>query len=253
MTPLTRRSFLKLATLTFAGAAGALAADPVKTALAGESTEARAWFSAPKGSRRIALTFDDGYVNVSHLLDAARAADVRLTLFPTGKVILANPQLWRRAVDEGHEIGCHTFSHAALGALTYDGVVAELAQWRSVARDQLGLVQPRFLRPPYGDGWNAEAVQRAAKAQGFQIVMWNRVNTMKQRATAPTSVDVLNSFVDEAQAGDIVLYHFHWQEVAAFPAIVAHARAQGWKVTTVGELLNPRPTAQARLTSATRP
>ncbi len=250
MFTVNRRSFLKVASLTLAGAAGAVAAGRAAVA---QAADAQAWFSAPAGSRRIALTFDDGYTNVARLLDAAQAADVRLTLFPTGKVILANPRVWQRAVADGHEIGCHTFSHVALGALSYDGVAREIDQWKWAARDQLGLADTRFLRPPFGDGWSAEAVQRAAKAAGLQIVMWNRVNTMKQRSTAPVAADVLNSFVEEARAGDIVLYHFLWQEVAAFADIVAHARAQGLTVTTVGQLLAPRPLPQARLTSATRP
>lgn len=249
MTPFNRRSFLKIAALSLAGAAGALSSAP---ALPAQAAETRAWFSAPAGSRRIALTFDDGYVNVAKLLDAARTADVRLTLFPTGKVLLANPRIWQRAIEEGHEIGCHTFNHAALGALSYDQVAWELEQWRSTASAQLGLTGARYLRPPFGDGWSADAVQRAAREAGLQIVMWNRVNTMKQRSSTPRPADVLQGFVEEAQAGDIVLYHFHWQEVAAFADIVAHARAQGWKVTTVSDLVAPRG-AQARLTSATRP
>ena len=253
VTSLSRRAFLKTAAISLAGAVGALAATPAQQASAEGDPGPLAWFKAPPGSNRIALTFDDGYVNVDALLDAARAVDVRLTLFPTGKAILSKPAVWKRAVDEGHEMGCHTFSHAALGSLGFDAVVSELEQWRWVAREQLGLRDVRFMRPPYGDGWNADTVRRAAAATGLQIAMWNRVNRMKQQSATPGPAEVVAGFVSDARAGDIFLGHFLWQEVEALPELVDHARTQGWQCVTLSELLAVRPRAQARLTSATRP
>ncbi|HRF46130.1 MAG TPA: polysaccharide deacetylase family protein [Anaerolineales bacterium] len=253
VTHTSRRTFLKVAVLSLTGAAGALTATPARPAYGEGEPGPSAWFKAPEGSKRIALTFDDGYVNVAGLLDAAQAADVRLTLFPTGKAILDKPAVWQRAVSEGHELGCHTFSHAALGSLCFDAVVNEIEQWKWVAREQLGLHDVRFLRPPYGDGWNAETVRRAAATTGLQIAMWNRVNSMKQRSATPGPDEVVEGFVAEARAGDIFLGHFLWQEVVALPGLVAHAREQGWQCVTLSQLLAGRPKAQARLTSAMRP
>ena len=43
----------------------------------------------------VALTFDDGFVNVARLLDLCRAAGVTLTLFPIGSQIEKHPELWQ--------------------------------------------------------------------------------------------------------------------------------------------------------------
>lgn len=235
MTALSRRTFLKFSALTFASAAAA--ALPGPAVQAAPATEAQGLFSVSPASQRIALTFDDGYVNVAWLLDVCKELDVRLTLFPIGKVIAAKPQLWKRALEDGHEIGCHTYSHPALAGQPYEFAAQELDAFLAVARQHLGLENVRYFRPPYGSGWNQEAVQRAAHERGLLVIMWNRTNGSRKLAARPTWRDVVADFKKTARAGDIFLYHFHYQEVAAMKSIVEYCRAQGWQPGTVSELL----------------
>jgi len=65
------------------------------------------------GTKRIALTFDDGPhpVHTARLLDALAARDVAATFYVLGSQVSANPQLAARIVREGHEIGNHSYSH----------------------------------------------------------------------------------------------------------------------------------------------
>jgi peptidoglycan/xylan/chitin deacetylase (PgdA/CDA1 family) len=233
VTTLSRRTFLKFSAVSFAGLAAAAVARP---AFAAEPAKPQALSSVNPSNRRLALTFDDGYFHVARLLEVCKEVEVRLTLFPIGKVITANPDLWKRALDEGHEIGCHTYSHPALGGKSYDFVAGELSQFMDVARQRLGIERVRYFRPPYSSGWSDEAVQRAARDFGMAIVMWDRTNDSKKLAARPTWRDVATDFKKHARAGDIVLYHFQFNEVAALKSIVAHCRAQGWAVATISDL-----------------
>ena len=64
----------------------------------------------------IAMTFDDGphATNTAKLLEMAAARHIKLTFFVLGECVEQNPDVLRREVAEGHEIGNHSWSHLIL-------------------------------------------------------------------------------------------------------------------------------------------
>ncbi len=238
MSKLSRRQFLKLSLTGVAGLGL-----PQVLAPAAEAAEAAAIFCAQPAAPVIALTHDDGYVNVASLLEVCRTLGLRLTLFPIGRVIDARPRLWQQAVADGHEIGCHTYSHLALGGQAYGVIARELELFMATARRQLGLSRVRFFRPPYGSGWSEPAVQAAAADFGMRVVMWNRTNPMNELSPNPTAQHVVDGFCAQARPGDICLHHFKYQEVGAMRAIVDYCRGRGWHVGTLSQLLGLEPPA----------
>src|SRR3981081_2869967 len=69
-----------------------------------------------RGSRKIALTFDDG-PNDPHtlrLLDVLAKNDVRATFFMIGRYVQQRPDIARAVAQAGHVIGNHTFTHPLL-------------------------------------------------------------------------------------------------------------------------------------------
>lgn len=75
----------------------------------------------------VALTFDDGPdFNTGEILDILKEKDVKATffvLYPNGS---CNPTLIKRAYDEGHQIGNHTYSHEYLTLLTEEQAIWEI-------------------------------------------------------------------------------------------------------------------------------
>ena len=65
---------------------------------------------------KIALTFDDGPdpVWTPKILDILKQENVKATFFIVGENGQANPDLVKRIVAEGHEIGNHSFTHPNL-------------------------------------------------------------------------------------------------------------------------------------------
>src|SRR5947207_16016300 len=68
----------------------------------------------------IAMTFDDGphATNTPKLLEMAAQRHIKLTFFLLGECVEQNPDVLRRAVAEGHEIGNHSWSHPNLERLS---------------------------------------------------------------------------------------------------------------------------------------
>src|SRR5262249_5298739 len=72
---------------------------------------------APAGT--IALTFDDGPdpVWTPQILDVLRRHGAHATFFVIGSQVNEHPELVRRMLAEGNEVGLHTFTHAELDTI----------------------------------------------------------------------------------------------------------------------------------------
>ena len=64
----------------------------------------------------VSITFDDGHwpENIEHILDTLKWSEIKATFFIVWTCIKATPDLWKRAIKEGHQICCHTYSHVYL-------------------------------------------------------------------------------------------------------------------------------------------
>jgi peptidoglycan/xylan/chitin deacetylase (PgdA/CDA1 family) len=117
-------------------------------------------------SDHVALTFDDGPDSraTPQFLDLLRAHDVRATFFLVGERISRAPDVVRRMVDEGHEIGVHGWRHQ------YTLVASpRLERCVDALADVCG-ARPQWFRPPYGV-LSASALVEARRC-GLRPVLW---------------------------------------------------------------------------------
>jgi peptidoglycan-N-acetylglucosamine deacetylase len=83
------------------------------------------------------------------LLDLFRRRGVRATFFTVGEVVLEAPDLMERVAADGHEVGCHGFSHRSLRDLGARGLRRELGDSLAAFRRVLGpAFQPLGFRAP---------------------------------------------------------------------------------------------------------
>ncbi|GIJ72225.1 bifunctional polysaccharide deacetylase/glycosyltransferase family 2 protein [Virgisporangium ochraceum] len=128
----------------------------------------------------VALTFDDGPDPrwTPRVLDVLRRHGARATFFVVGAKVNRYPDLARRIVAEGHELGVHTFTHADLDAVPRWRLDLELDLTRNAVAAATGR-SVRLMRPPYSGTPEVAsardlAAMRSAAAAGYLVVLTDR-------------------------------------------------------------------------------
>jgi peptidoglycan-N-acetylglucosamine deacetylase len=128
--------------------------------------------SGPPEGNRIALTFDDGPTPgvTDRILDELKRRKLHATFFMIGERIAAAPDLARRVLAEGHEVGNHTFTHPNLTTLPDAQVDEEIQKTQDIMGEALNH-RAAWFRPPYGALRQNQAVIPAKR--GLGIALWS--------------------------------------------------------------------------------
>lgn len=183
----------------------------------------------------VALTFDDGphAVLTPQLLDILAQRHIHATFFVVGQMVQEHPEIVRRAMQEGHEIADHSWSHPNLAKMNDDAVKSEILRTREAIMAATG--QPVTLfRPPYG---SLTTLQRhwINKDLGFKIILWD-VDPLDWKR--PGSAVVAERIIKGTREGSIVLSHdIHAGTVAAMPETLDALIKKGFKFVTVSQLI----------------
>jgi peptidoglycan/xylan/chitin deacetylase (PgdA/CDA1 family) len=184
----------------------------------------------------IALTFDDGPdpVRTPQVLDILRRYGVPATFFCVGMSACAFPELVARAVEEGHNVGNHTWSHPYLPDLSRDEVLRQVEATGAAIARVTGTV-PTLLRPPYGG--RTPDVLRWIAEQELTTVMWD-VDTGDW--AGPPAEAIVAEATTATTAGSIVLMHDGGGDrsgtVAALPAVLEDLLGRGFRLVPVDRL-----------------
>ena len=120
-----------------------------------------------KNDHSVYLTFDDGPIPEStpFILETLRRFNVKATFFMVGENVLRYHDLYNQIIQEGHQVGNHTFNHVGSfkhWTLTY-GINTEMAN---------DLIKSHLFRPPHG--WMRLSVYWWLRRR-YTIVMWDLV------------------------------------------------------------------------------
>ncbi|RIA84559.1 Carbohydrate Esterase Family 4 protein [Glomus cerebriforme] len=117
------------------------------------------------------LTFDDGPTEFTNtLLDFLETKNAKVTFFVIGSRVVENPEILQKAVNAGHQIAIHTWSHPALTTQSNEQIIAEL-KWTEAAIKAAVGITPKYMRPPFGD--YDDRVRGIATQLGYKIVIWD--------------------------------------------------------------------------------
>ncbi|MET8063611.1 bifunctional polysaccharide deacetylase/glycosyltransferase family 2 protein [Micromonospora sp. NPDC005686] len=196
-------------------------------------------------ARTVALTFDDGpdprwTPEVLRVLDKYQ---VKGTFFVIGSQVVRNPDVTRRLVAEGHELGVHTFTHPDLAALPEWRRELEYAQTQLAVASTTG-VRPSLLRFPYSSRADAYSdrdwpMLRQAGQLGYLTV----VNDVDSRDwERPPVEEMVANATPAGTAGTVALWHDSGGDrsgtVAALDRYIPMMLERGYRFTTVSEGLN---------------
>ena len=183
----------------------------------------------------IALTFDDGPVpaNTSRLLDILSRRNVKATFYVIGERAKNHPGVIRRIVNEGHEVGNHTWNHPNMTKLSDSQVRSELNRTRDAIVAASG-VQPRTMRPPYG-ALTQRQREWIYNEYGYPAVMWD-VDPLDWKK--PGASVVANRLIQGTRNGSILLVHdLHGASVDAIPHTIDTLLRKGYQFVTISQLI----------------
>lgn len=212
----------------------------------------------------LALTFDDGPDPkwTPKVLSTLEAAHVPATFFVIGENALVRPDLLRRMVADGDEIGNHTYTHPNLAGSSEAETRLEINATQRLVQAYTGRSMTLFRAPYFGDAepTTADELQPALRAQqaGYTIVgLHVDPNDWQNPGTDEIVRQVVNQIhnATEQSSSNVILLHDgggdRSQTVAALPRIVAVLRAEGYSFVTASQLVGiPPQAAMPRLSSS---
>ena len=190
--------------------------------------------SGPTDGNRIALTFDDGPTpGVTELiLDELQRRQLHATFFMIGQRIAAAPDLARRVLAEGHDVGNHTFTHPKLTTLTDAQVDAEIQKTQDIIGEVLNH-RPAWFRPPYGALRQNQAGMLVRRDLG--IVNWS---VDSHDWSQPGEAKIAGRVLAETRPGSIILCHdLHRQTANGMGPILDGLIERDFAFATLSELL----------------
>ena len=204
------------------------------------------------GSRRIALSFDDGPDPrfTPAILDVLKEKRAPATFFVTGIAASDYPSILRRIYAEGHEIGNHTYTHPRFDDISARQLQIEVSLTELLLEGELG-VRSMLFRPPYGVDHQPESADEVKMLPEVQqmgyVIVGSRIDPHdwgEPGGLPPPPADVIAARVlDQAKSrkGNVVLLHDggggRSNTVAALPRMIDGLRAAGFQLLPVSGLI----------------
>jgi peptidoglycan/xylan/chitin deacetylase (PgdA/CDA1 family) len=213
---------------------------------------ARVVCQAPRGSGRLALTFDDGPhpETTRRVLAILAATRHRATFFVLGEKVERHPDVVREIRDGGHTLAVHGYVHDRLHPFRSARRVQRELVRALDAIERVSGMRPVWFRPPVGQTSPSSVL--GAKRAGVRLMGWSGRAYDGVRWRTPDSV--LKSALRSSVDGAIVVLHdaaeqddFSPASLAILGDLLAELDARGLTSvglnTLFGDELSLRPSA----------
>jgi len=212
-----------------------------------------------EGYRRglLALTFDDGPDDrwTDEILDTLQALGVHATFFLVGENVDRYPEVVRRIVADGNEVGNHTFTHPNMAAVGPRRAALELTATQRAIEAVTGRATTLFRVPYNTDAEPSHGRETTpltvASSFGYVTVGeqldpqdWNLFATDSAGERVPrTTAQLVDAILQQVHTvrGNVILLHSAGGDrshtVAALSEVVPRLEAEGYRFVTISELL----------------
>lgn len=222
--------------------------------------------------KQMAFTFDGGASDniTDEILDILKERNIHCTFFLTGHFIKGHPESVKRIVEEGHEVGNHTWSHPKMTSFEENGrhetlnnmsaefVQQELNKTASLFQMVSGKTMAPLWRSPYG--YHNKEIRTWAAEAGYKHVGWTVGRGWKETMDSldwvadkkskayHSSEEIAEKILTFGEGkptdknGAIILMHLGTNRTDDFPhqklpEILDTLMAQGFEMVTISKLL----------------
>ncbi|WP_326650382.1 bifunctional polysaccharide deacetylase/glycosyltransferase family 2 protein [Streptomyces anthocyanicus] len=194
--------------------------------------------------KTIVLTFDDGPdpTWTPQVLDILEKYDVPGTFFLVGSMVSRHPGIVRDMVEQGNEVGVHTFTHVDLSYQSQARVTREIEQTQLALAGAAGITSTLF-RAPYSSQTDAIdnyswPVYESLGTDGYTSVF---IDTDSDDWKRPGVSKIVEWATPEDDEGASVLFHDaggeRSQTIEALPEYIEKMKAKGYTFTTVSGVM----------------
>ncbi|CAM5254196.1 Glycosyltransferase OS=Streptomyces tendae OX=1932 GN=GUR47_17880 PE=4 SV=1 [Streptomyces tendae] len=194
--------------------------------------------------KTIVLTFDDGPdpTWTPQVLEILEKYDVPGTFFLVGSMVARHPGIVRDLVEQGNEVGVHTFTHVDLSYQSQARVTREIEQTQLALAGAAGITTTLF-RAPYSSQTDAIdnyswPVYESLGEDGYTSVF---IDTDSDDWKRPGVSKIVEWATPEDDEGASVLFHDaggeRSQTIEALPKYIEKMKAKGYTFTTVSGVM----------------
>lgn len=186
-------------------------------------------FAYPEPDKIIALTFDDGpNDHMNTIIDVFEEYGGHASFFVIGKKVSGNTEVMARAVQEGHEIGNHSYNHVDITVLSEAEILNEVSMTQNAVKEATG-VEPVWYRPPF----------LRSSDQTFSLIQMPHAGCLSSVGDGSNdnlAEDRHYRAINGAADGSIMLLHCNDITAEILPKILHDLKMQGYEFVTISEL-----------------
>lgn len=185
----------------------------------------------------IYLTFDVGYENgnVSKILDALKAEEVKGAFFVLGNVIKREPELIERMTAEGHLVCNHTTNHKNLAGADKESIEQEVRALEDMYRELTGKDMSKFFRFPEGT-FDKSSIEQIC-SMGYKTVFWSFAYADWDNSRQMSEDAALEKILTNLHNGEIMLLHpTSATNAKIMPRLIKELKALGYRFGSLDEL-----------------
>ena len=189
---------------------------------------------------KVALTFDDSPTPATAAIVSTLAAHSTVaTFFVVGQQVERWVSVLQTALQNGCEIGNHTWSHADLSSLSFAEISTEFALTDEVCKKHFGF-RPQYVRIPYNH--LGLIIPRDIEKMGYRIVRWDIDDRDWENPAGALSV--ITTALVKRHLPAIILLHDRRATINFLPQLLNWLAEQKIRCVTAEEILAERQNKQ---------
>lgn len=202
-------------------------------AMTGEA-KLRPIYSVDVKEKKLAISFDAcwGAEFTKPILNVLEEHNIKTTFFLVNIWINDYPDLVKKIVAEGHEIGLHSTTHPDFAKLSESQMEEELKSNYDAVEEVSGF-KPILFRPPFGSYNNT--MIKVAERMGIHSIQWD-VDSLDWKDL--TAAEISKRVINGVKPGSIVLFHNNGKHtLEALPNIIKTLQSEGYQIVPISELI----------------
>lgn len=164
---------------------------------------------------------------IENMLKVLSETGVKATFFVGGSWVKKNPELFKKIVNSGAEIGNHGYIHRDSAKISEQVLKDEIVRTNKII-EEIGGVKCRLFAPPSGSV-NDKTI-KVANELGMQVIMWSK-DTIDWRDKQESLV--FQRATKDVSNGDLILMHPTAHTLSALKNVIENIKGQGFNLTDV--------------------